>query len=188
MIDGDLAETVYTHLRAIAQLQMNGERSSHTLSATALVHEAYMRLATHPAASGGVPKDKSTAEYAAFVRAAAEAMRRVLVEHGRARGRLKRGGKEGGGRAERVPLELIGDVGDLSDDAQCEFAESLDGAFRKLEAHDERFADVVRLRFYAGLSVEETARVLGVSERTVQVDWAYARAWLARELQRRSEA
>jgi RNA polymerase sigma factor (TIGR02999 family) len=164
-----LTDTVYSHLRAIAQNQMNGERAGHSLSATALVHEAYLRLG----------KARSGVERGAFVFAAAEAMRRILIEHARARVRIKRGGG-----AARVPLDAIGDVADL-DAAGGEASESVfafDGAFRRLEEHDPGVADVVRLRFFAALSVPETARAIGVSERTVNNRWAYARAWMAREM------
>lgn len=147
---------------------MRQERAGHTLQATALVHEAFMRLSAAGRA-GSSP--------AAFYAAAAEAMRRILIEHARARGRLKRGGG-----LEPVSLDAIGDVADLS--ASDAGILAFDEAFRRLEEHDARFAGVVRLRFYAGLSVAETARVLGVSERTVNSDWAYARAWLAREIGR----
>ncbi len=170
----DLATTVYSHLRAIAQNQMNAERVGHTLSATALVHEAFLRLS-----------DDSRVQLngrAGFVAAAAEAMRRILVEHARARGRIKRGS----GSA-RISLESIGDVADLAAAAREDGGEGIlafDEALRRLEEHDPRFAEVVRLRFYAGLTITEVARVLDVSERTVNNDWIYARAWLARELQK----
>jgi len=169
-------ESVYAQLRAIAQNCMNGERRAHTLSATALVHEAYLRLdrgrADHPAERG------------AFLHAAAEAMRRILIEHARARNRIKRGG----GIA-RVPLELIGDVADL-DSVDRDGPESIlafDDAFRRLEEHEPAVASVVRLRFFAGLSVSETATALGISDRSVNNYWAYARAWLARRLQNGEE-
>lgn len=171
----DLRTAVYAHLRAIAQNQMKGERAGHTLSATALVHEAYLRLA-----AGGKGPPVGRAE---FVFAAAEAMRRILIEHARARGRVKRGGE-----ARRVSLDAIGDVADLATleggPGEADGIVAFDEAFERLEGHDERMAQMVRLRFYAGLSIAETAGVLGVSERTVNNDWAYARAWLAREMQR----
>lgn len=173
----ELASTVYSHLRAIAQHQMNAERKGHTLSATALVHEAYMRLADSPnAPSVSRPQ---------FLYAAAEAMRRILIEHARARGRIKRGGG-----AAKVSLDAIGDVADLACSDSEESGEAIvafDEAFRRLEEHDPRMAGVVRLRFYAGLSVAETAAALGVSDRTVNNDWAYARAWLARDIQQAQE-
>lgn len=166
-----LAETVYGHLRAIAQHQMNCERAGHSLSATALVHEAYLRIGDQVKARAGGD--------AGFYHLAAEAMRRILIEHARARGRLKRGG----GRA-RLALDSIGDVADLdaAAGADVDTVFAFDGAFRRLEDHDPQVAGVVRLRFYAGLSVPEAARALGISERTVNNRWAYARAWLAREV------
>ena len=163
---------VYDQLRAIAQHAMNGERKDHTLQATALVHEAYVKLV------GSEPV--AWTSRAAFFHAAAEAMRRILIDHARGRNRVKRGGGVAPARPES--LEAIGTVADLaeSDDGIVAF----DAAFARLEEHDPRFAAVVRLRFYAGLSVEQTAKALGVSERTVNNDWTYARAWLARALSR----
>ncbi len=166
-----LAETVYSLLRAVAQKQMNQERAGHTLSATALVHEAFLRL--------GENDLMRTQGRGAFVRAASEAMRRILIEHARARGRIKRGGGARG-----LPLELIGDVADLDavDREGSEGILAFDEAFRRLEEKEPKVGDVVRLRFFAGLSVPETAEVLGISERTVNNYWSYARAWLARKL------
>ncbi len=164
-IDRLIPET-YAELRAIAERQMRQERAGHTLQATALVHEAFMRLSD----AGSLVSSPS-----AFYSAAAEAMRRILIEHARARGRLKRGGG-----ADRVSLEAIRDVADL---ATCdEGILAFDEALERLEKHDSRFASVVKLRFFAGLSVADTAKSLGVSERTVNLDWTYARAWLAREI------
>ena len=164
----NLDPTVYACLRAIAQNQMNHERAGHTRTATALGHEAVVRIG-----EGAALPDR-----AAFVRAAAEAMRRILIEHARAKARVKRGGRVG-----KVSLEAIGDVAalDLAGD-NGESILAFDGAFGRLQEHDEGVADVVRLRFFAGLGVAETATALAVSERTVNYRWAYARAWLAREL------
>jgi RNA polymerase sigma factor (TIGR02999 family) len=169
----ELLELVYQHLRAVAQRQMQGERAGHTLQATALVHEAYVRLLGAEAASG----QKRWAGRGQFYFAAAEAMRRILVEHARARGRARRGGDRG-----RVSLADLANVADLAREDGEEEIVAFDGAVRRLEEHDARMADVVRLRFFAGLSVEQTALALGVSERTVNNEWTYARAWLAREL------
>lgn len=171
--DGEspLASTVYAHLRAIAQRQMVGERPGHTLTATALVHEAYLRLGNLDLVRSASPE--------AFYHAAAQAMRRILVERARARRRIKRGG----GNAP-IPLNAIGDVADLDavDEEHDEAVLAFDGVFRRLEEHEPRVAEVVRLRFFAGLTVPETAAALGISERTVNNRWAYSRAWLAREL------
>ncbi len=168
--DDGLPTLVYEQLRAIAQVQMNGERRGHTLQATALVHEAFVRL-------GGAEglRGRSKPE---FYHAAAEAMRRILVEHARARARLKRGGA-----AARLDLDLAG-VLDLAADTDPDRILALDDAIRRLEGADPRAATVVRLRFLAGLSVEETAAAMGQSERTVKRDWEFARAWLYRALDR----
>jgi len=163
-----LTERVYAQLRAIAQRQMNQERAGHTLQATALVHEAYMRLS-----EAGV----SWTGPGAFYHAAAEAMRRILIEHARKRERVKRG--DG---AKRVDLNLshVADLG--ADDPDRIMA--LDDAFRRLEGADPRTASVVALRFYAGLTIEQTALSLGLSERTVKREWEFARAWLYETLAR----
>lgn len=169
-----LDPTIYATLRAIAQSHMNQERSGHTLTATALVHEAFMRL--------GATEDAR--DRAGFLRAAAEAMRRILIEHARSKARVKRGG-----RVPRISLDSIGDVASLDipgDDGEAFFA--FDSAFERLQAHDEAIADVVRLRFFAGLGVAQTAAALSVSERTVNYRWAYARAWLAREIRALEDA
>jgi RNA polymerase sigma factor (TIGR02999 family) len=167
----ELLPLVYEQLRGLARRQMAGERAGHTLQPTALVHEAYLRLL----------RDRSVAwaGRAQFFCAAAEAMRRILVEHARARGRLKRGGgaAEGGGRR-RVPLSVL-ELATGEDPAEIL---ALDEAVRRLEGENPELGAVVRLRFYAGLSVEEAAEVLGVSARSVKRDWSYARAWLFRVL------
>lgn len=166
-----LVESVYAHLRAIAEIQLRGERTGHTLTATALVHEAFLRLRDD---------QRADPEYRGLVlHAAAEAMRRILIEHARSRGRVKRGGRLG-----KVSLDAIGDVADLAmaDREGGEFIIAFDEAFRRLQDKEARIAEVVRLRFYAGLTVSETAAALGVSDRTVNNDWILARAWLAREL------
>jgi RNA polymerase sigma factor (TIGR02999 family) len=175
----ELLPLVYDQLRAIAQQRMAGERKGHTLQATALVHEAYVRLV-----GDGDVKWQGRAH---FYSAAAEAMRRILVEHARAKSCVKRGGggrgttEKDAGPARRTPLEMSG-IADLAAAENDEQILAFDDAFRRLSEYDERFAEVVRLRFYAGLSVEETANALGISERTVNNDWTYARAWLARHL------
>jgi RNA polymerase sigma factor (TIGR02999 family) len=168
---GDSAATatvfsqVYSELRAIAHRQMQAERRDHTLGATALVHEAYVRLLGSESPAWG--------DRAGFFHAAAEAMRRILIEHARGRGRKKRGG----GRR-RVPLDMV----DLtSDDDAADFL-AVEEAIRRLEQEDATAAEIVRLRFFAGLSVGEVAGVLDRSPRTVAREWAYARAWLYRAL------
>jgi RNA polymerase sigma factor (TIGR02999 family) len=156
---------LYTELRRVARRHLALERPGHTLQATALVHEVYLRL---------VPQTEATWEdRGKFVGIAAHVMRQILVEHARSRGRLKRGGG-----AERLPLEE--DVADVS--AGADRWEELDRALDRLAGIDPRRAKVVELRYFGGMTVEEAARTLGVSEKTVKRDWSFARAWLRREL------
>jgi RNA polymerase sigma factor (TIGR02999 family) len=168
-----LLPMVYGELRALARARMRCERKDHTLQATELVHEAYLRLA------GGTPVEWEGRGH--VFAAAAEAMRRILIEHARARSRVKRGGDEQGRPAKKLPLTLAG-IADLAADADPEEILALDDAMERLEARDARMGQVVRLRFYAGLSIEETAAALGVAPRTAKRDWTFARAWLYREL------
>lgn len=174
--DGTAAERVlplvYEQLRRAAQLQMAGERTGHTLTATALVHEAYARLMSGSATPPGTR--------AQFFKAAAEAMRRILVEHARARARVKRGGDGRGRPAIRVPLR-VADLVEVERDP--EEILRLEEALRRLEGEDEDAAAVVRLRFFAGLSGDQTAEMLGLSPSTVDREWAYARARLFRLMQ-----
>lgn len=156
-----LLPLVYEQLRAIAGQRMAQERAGHTLQATALVHEAYLRLV------GG--QQVPWMNRAHFYLAAAEAMRRILIEHARKRGRLKRGGDR-----RRVPVS----VADLAAEQDSEEILAVDEAVRRLEETDAQAGKVVRLRFFAGLSVDETARALDLSPRTIAREWAYARAWL----------
>ena len=160
-----LLPLVYDQLRKAAQKQMAGERTDHTLQATALVHEAYLRLVG--------TQQTSWESRAHFYVAAAEAMRRILIEHARKRARIKRGGDR-----QRVSLNPV----DLAETADPEEILSVEAAIRRLEERDSRMARIVRLRFFAGLSVEDTAETLGLSDRTVRREWALARAWLHREL------
>jgi len=161
-----LLPLVYEELRKLAAVRMHGERSDHTLQATALVHEAYARLAT-----GHNPP---WANRAHFFHAAAEAMRRILIEHARARNGPKRGGDR-----KRLPVDVL----DLAEESDSEQILALEEAIARLEEQDPGAAKVVRLRFYAGLSVEETAEALDTSPRSVKRDWAFARAFLLRHLQ-----
>jgi RNA polymerase sigma factor (TIGR02999 family) len=166
----ELLPLVYAQLRAIAQQQMGRERPGHTLQATALVHEAYARLVRND--------ELEWAGRGHFFAAAAEAMRRILVEHARARARVKRGGHGIDGR--RVPLSVVS----LAADQNPQEILTLDEVFRRLEQRAPEMADVVRLRFYAGLSTEQTALALGVSPATVKRRWTWARSWLYRQMQR----
>lgn len=160
-----LVPLLYAELRHIAAALMARERHAATLQPTALVHEAYLRLL-----GNGHVEWQSRAH---FLGAAAQAMRRILIEHARKRLRLKRGGER-----DRVTLT----DGQLQYDANPEQLLELERALLKLESRDREMARVVELRYFGGLTVEETAEVLGSSVRTVHRQWAGARAWLHREL------
>jgi RNA polymerase sigma factor (TIGR02999 family) len=164
---------VYEELKAIAHARMIDERTGHTLQSTELVHEAFLRMRPD---EGGEWRSRGQ-----FFAAATLAMRRILVEHARARGRVKRGGDSEGRPAAKVTLELE-DAAVLAESGDPETILALDGAIEKLGRQDARAAQVVRLRFYGGLSVEEVAETLETSERTILRDWAFARAWLYDEL------
>ncbi len=175
-IDIELTTQIYKQLQGQAQRYMNAERAGHTLSATALVHEAFLKIAG--------PRDVPWQNRGHFYAAAAEAMRRVLLDHAKAKGRLRRGG---GGRT--VPLPESGPLDSAatmlepgqSAEEMTDFV-ALDAAMCRLEERDPRMAQVVRLKFYAGLEIAQVALVLDVSERTVKNDWAFAKAWLERAL------
>lgn len=156
-----LLPLVYDELRGLARARLRHERQGHSLQATALVHEAYIRMLGADSPSWNDRRH--------FFRAAAEAMRRILIDHARKKGRVKRGGN-------RVQVTL-GDV-QVGTVLPLEDLLALDEAIQRLEEQDPRMAEIVRLRFFAGLSVEETAQTLAVSERTVKREWAVARAWL----------
>ena len=164
---GDLSELVYRQLKAIAHARMAGEKNGHLLHTTALVHEALMKLTR----DGQIRLE----DRPGFFRAAAAAMRQILIDHARASGRQKRGGE-----AARVEINLA----DLRATVDFEPGRVLavDEALTRLEANDARAAELVRLRFFAGLTMEEAADAAGVSLRTAERLWTYARAWLWREL------
>lgn len=162
-----LVPIVYDELRRIAHRQLRGERSDHTLDTTGLVHEAYLKLSRLDRIEWG--------DRAHFLAAAAGAMRRILVDYAVAR----RTGKRGGGR-QRVPLD---DVLILADERAEELL-ALDEALQRLAAESDRAARIVEWRYFAGMSIEETAAVLEVSPATVKREWVMARAWLNRELAR----
>lgn len=165
-----LLPLVYDQLRQAAQLGLAQERSGHTLSATALVHEAYLKLVG--------PREVPWAGRAHFYTAAAEAMRRVLLDYAKARGRAKRGG-QGGVAPRRVQFTS---VADLAVSGESDQIVSFDAALCRLESESADAARVVQLRFFAGLSVEQTALTLGLSDRTVNRLWTFARAWLHRAI------
>jgi RNA polymerase sigma factor (TIGR02999 family) len=157
---------VYEELHRIASAYLRHERPDHTLQTTALVHEAYLRLAGQDALGW-----KNRAHFRAI---AAQTMRRILIEHARARGRQKRGG---------APHRVVLHDNLALADAPGIDLESIDQALTRLQLLDAQQARIVELRFFAGLSVEETAEVLSISKTTVKRDWAMARAWLRRELE-----
>ena len=156
-----LLPLVYDELRQLAAARLAGDKPGHTLQATALVHEAYLRL--------GDPGEHTWENRGHFFAAAAEAMRRILIDHSRRKKRLKRGGGH-----HRVELEQI----EISADAPGDDLLALDEALDALAKEAPQKAELVKLRFFAGLSVEEAARCLGISRATADRYWAYARAWL----------
>ena len=163
--ENELLELVYREMHQLAAHFMRGERKDHTLQPTALVNEAYLRLVGNHALTWESPSH--------FFNAAAQTMRRILVDHARARQSAKRPNS-----AQRVEME---DQFAISDQ-EPEQVIAIDTALERLAAMDPRQAKIVELRFFAGLGVEETATLLGISEKTVKRDWAVARAWLEAEL------
>ena len=163
-VDG-LTPLVYRELKRIAGGQLRNERAGHILQATALVHEAYLKLVDQ--------RDVSWQNRAHFFGVAAQAMRRILMDYAKLKVRDKRGG---GMRQTTLDEGLI-----VSADRASELVE-IDQALTRLEQFDARQAKVVELRFFGGLSVQETAEALGISAPTVKREWAMAKAWLYREL------
>lgn len=169
---GDLAATeqllplVYNELRRLAAAKMAQERPGHTLEATALVHEAYLRLAEPGKAQQWTSRGH-------FFGAAAEAMRRILVEDAR-----RKAGPEAGGEMQRLEISQV--APELQESKIDILA--LHGALDRLAARDARKAELVKLRFFAGLTNEQAAELLGISARTAFADWGYARAWLKVEM------
>jgi len=158
---------VYDELRRMAAHRMASERTNHTLQATALVHEAYLRLV-----DSELRQEPDWTSRRHFFGAAAQAMRRILVEHARKRNAQKHGG---GRKREAIHSEI---AADQNDDATLVDHLALDEALTKLEEHDSRLAELVMLRYFAGLTTEQTASAMELSSRTVKRDWACARAWL----------
>ncbi len=161
----ELVMLVYDELRKLAHLHIAKENAALTLTATALVHEAYLRLEGRG--------EKKWGSQGQFFAAAAKAMRHILIDRARRRQTQKHGGgrrrfelEDGAMVTEAPPSELLG----------------LDRALTRLEARDPRKSDIVHLRYFAGLTVKETATALGVSPRLVKQEWAFARAWLHREV------
>lgn len=159
-----LMPLLYERLREIAAAHLAGERTDHTLQATALVHEAFLRL---------LDRQSPYAGEAHFLAAASQAMRRILVDHARGRGRKKRGA--GSARMDLAEFDAPDAASDLD-------LVELDDAIERLAREDAQSARVVELRFFAGMDDREIAEVLGVSDRSVRRYWIHAKAWLAREL------
>lgn len=160
-----LMPLVYDELRRLAHHYMRGEATGRTLQPTALVHEAYLELIEQP--------DWTWESRAHFIGFAAQVMRHLLIDHARSRKAAKRGGLN-----QKVPFE---DVLIASEQKSDEWL-AIDVALERLSKIDPRQARVVELRYFGGLSVEESAEVLGVSPKTVKRDWALARVWLHREI------
>jgi RNA polymerase sigma factor (TIGR02999 family) len=161
----DLLPLVYDELRKLAAARMAGERPDHTLDATALVHEAYLRLVG----------DQQFDGRGHFFVAAAEAMRRILVNHARDRNRLKRTGQ-------RVRLELLDQVGALAED--LDLVLSLDDVLTRLGTEDAAAAQVAHLHLFGGLPVADAGAAMGISRAAAYRNWKYARAWLREALEK----
>ncbi len=166
----ELLPLVYQELHRLAARQLGRERGGHTLQTTALVHEAYLRLIDQ--------KETQWRNRAHFFAIAAQMMRRILVDHARARHYQKRGGG-----AQQAPLD---EALEVSAERAAEVV-ALDDALTALARFDERKSKLVELRFFGGLSIEETAEVLGVSPGTVKRDWTLAKTWLQREMNKRGQ-
>jgi RNA polymerase sigma factor (TIGR02999 family) len=165
-----LVPLVYQELHAQAHRYLYGERPNHTLQTTALINEAFLRLAGQ--------RDVQWENRAHFFGLAANIMRRILVDYAKTRHRVKRGGKESD-----LPLEEALSVAlEETDQAKKIDLMLLDDALNKLAAKDEQQARIVELRYFSGLTVEETAKVLDISSMTVKRDWNAAKAWLRREI------
>ncbi len=166
-----LLPLVYEELRKVASAKMMQEKPGQTLQATALVHEAYVRLV---GASDGNPNWDNRGH---FFAAAAEAMRRILVEQARHKQRTR----HGGGRA-RMDLDKVATLGHSLDSAEVDRILAVHEALPQLELESPRKAQLVKLRFFAGMTMEESATALGVSLSTANKDWAMAKVWLYRKL------
>jgi RNA polymerase sigma factor (TIGR02999 family) len=166
----ELLPLVYEELRKLAAARMAGERSEHTLQATALVHEAWIRL--------GADNQPAWQNRSHFFAAAAEAMRRILIDAARRRHALRHGG---GLQRLDVADSALQIAAPGRDEELLSIHESLD----RLAAEDARKAELVKLRYFVGMTIEESADALGISTPTAKRDWAYARAWLFNDLTQR---
>jgi len=159
----DLLPLVYDELRKLAAAKLAHEQPGHTLNATALVNEAWLKLA-----------DESFSTKSGFFRAAAVAMRRILVDHARAKNAVKRG------RRQRVPYE----VEHLPEPERDDELEAINEALNRLAEQQPQVAELVQLRYFVGLTIPESAAILGISPRTADAWWSYARGWLAEDLKK----
>jgi RNA polymerase sigma factor (TIGR02999 family) len=167
---GELIRATYDQLRRLAAAHMRAERPDHTLTATALVHEVSLQLLDGAAVTA--------TNHGQFLALAAKAMRNLLIDHARNRGRQKRGGD-----AERLTLnESL-----AANDERSQELVDLDEALQRFSEIDARKSQVVELRYFGGLSIEETAEILDISPATVKRDWEVAKAWLLRELKTENE-
>lgn len=163
-----LIPLVYDELHRVARLRLRAERSDHTLQPTALVHEAYLKLV--------VQRNANWQNRAHFFAMASQLMRRILVDYARGRLRAKRGGKQ-----HKLPLDRVL----IISWGRCDELIALDESLERLSKLDHRQCRIVELRFFGGLSVDEVAKVLGVSAKTVKREWSTAKAWLYGELRDR---
>jgi RNA polymerase sigma-70 factor, ECF subfamily len=163
-----LIPLVYDELHRVAEHHLRLERPNHTLQPTALVHEAYLKLV--------VQRDADWQNKTHFCAVASQVMRRILVDYARGRLRVKRGGN---------PPKLQLEEGSVIAPARCDELVALDEALEKLARVDTRQSRVVELRFFGGLTVDETATVLGISPKTVKREWSMAKAWLYGEVKAR---
>jgi RNA polymerase sigma factor (TIGR02999 family) len=170
-----LLPLVYDELRRLAAQRLAGEGPGHTLQPTALVHEAYLKLV------GPNPQQPWNGRVHFFA-AAAEAMRRILIDHARRKRRTRRGGG-----MKRVELEDMDDIELLAESGDGDELLALDVALAQLAAADPRRAELVKLRYFAGLTLEQTAELLGISRATADRHWAFARAWLYDAMTRGNE-
>ena len=183
----ELLPLVYEELRKLAAARLSHEKPGQTLDATGLVHEAYLRLVTKPKSEVGDQRsdeDKPTSDFrpptsdlwhsrSHFFAAAAEAMRRILIERARHKQTLKAGGAEVRVECTDIAAQSAWDPLDLL---------ALDEALQKLERHDSRKAQLVKLRYFAGLTIDQAATALGVAPSTANADWVYAKSWLRLEM------
>jgi RNA polymerase sigma factor (TIGR02999 family) len=169
-----LLPLVYDELRKLAVARLAQETPGQTLQATALVHEAYLRLVGRPRESAKPKTAKAWGGRGHFFAAAAESMRRILVECARQKASQKRGGR----RRQRLDLDQVAVAAEERSDELL----ALDEALGKLEQHDARAAQLVKLRYFAGLSHQEAAQALGITRRAADRLWALARAWLYQQI------